>query len=130
MFGVVACIDNGPRSASCVTTGPARLFRMSERDFDNLFASGHRFAYQMVDLVARQLVQHVREANQMLPLPGKPSGRARDGKAMEQLLPPAATEPEPELDFGEQPALELENVLPLELELDLGEFEPEAAPLG
>jgi len=130
MFGVVACIDNGPRSASCVTTGPARLFRMSARDFDNLFASGHRFAYQMVDLVARQLVQHVREANQMLPLPGKPSGRARDGKAMEQLLPPASTVPEAELDFGEQPALELDNALPLELELDLGEFEPEGPPLG
>lgn len=77
MFGVVACIDNGVRSASCVTTGPATLLKMTERDFDQLFASGHRFAFQMVDLVSRQLVRHLRDANQMLPLPGRPPGPAR-----------------------------------------------------
>jgi CRP-like cAMP-binding protein len=86
MFGIVACLDNGPRSASCVTTGPARLLKMTVRDFDALFASGHRFAYQLVDLVARQLVQHVRDANQLLPLPGKRSGPAKMAKPLETPL--------------------------------------------
>ncbi|MBE2251201.1 MAG: cyclic nucleotide-binding domain-containing protein [Myxococcus sp.] len=128
MFGVVACIDNGLRSASCLTTGPARLFRMSERHFDTLFASGHRFAYQMVDLVARQLVSHVREANQMLPLPGRPSGPARSARPVEQMLP---TAPErSDLELVEAPELEIESALPLELELDLGDFESEGVLLG
>jgi len=56
MFGVVACIDQGLRSASCVATGPATLLKMSDKDFDQLFAAGHRFAFQIVDLLARQLV--------------------------------------------------------------------------
>lgn len=128
MFGVVACIDSGPRSASCLTTGPAKLFRMSERHFDTLFASGHRFAYQMVDLVARQLVSHVREANQMLPLPGRAAGQAREAKPVQQML---AAAPDPsDLDLVDNPELEIEQALPLELELDLGDFESEGALLG
>lgn len=128
MFGVVACIDSGPRSASCLTTGPAKLFRMSERHFDGLFASGHRFAYQMVDLVARQLVSHVREANQMLPLPGRAAGQAREAKPVQQML---AAAPDPsDLDLVDKPELEIEQALPLELELDLGDFESEGALLG
>lgn len=128
MFGVVACIDNGPRSASCLTTGPAKLFRMSDRHFDTLFASGHRFAYQMVDLVARQLVSHVREANQMLPLPGRAAGPARAAKAVGQML---HTAPDPtDLDLVQPPELEIEQALPLELELDLGDFESEGEMLG
>ena len=126
MFGVVACIDDGVRSASCLTTGPAKLLRMSDRDFDLLFASGHRFAYQMVDLVARQLVQHVREANHMLPVPGRGSGIAKLSKPVPNLL---ARAPNPvvetvtlsdEADFSD---LGLENALPLELEMELGDFE-------
>ncbi len=128
MFGVVACIDDGVRSASCLTTGPAKLLRMSDRDFDLLFASGHRFAYQMVDLVARQLVQHVREANHMLPVPGRGSGIAKLSKPVVNLLAsgPAAPAEESlsltddEADFSD---LSLESALPLELEMELGDFE-------
>lgn len=123
MFGVVACIDSGARSASCVTTGPATLFKMTDRDFDQLFASGHRFAFQMVDLVARQLVQHVREANQMLPAPGHPVGKAATSKPVEHMLP---TSPAPEdLDLITR-ELEIDAALPLEVELDIGEFKAES----
>ncbi len=128
MFGVVACIDSGPRSASCLTTGPAKLFRISDRHFDSLFASGHRFAYQMVDLVARQLVQHVRDANQMIPLPGKAAGPARAAKPVEEMLP-AAPDPS-DIQLVEKPELEIEQALPLELELDLGDFSSEGELLG
>ena len=96
--------------------------------FDLLFASGHRFAYQMVDLVARQLVQHVREANHMLPVPGRGSGIAKLSKPVVNLLAsgPAAPAEESlsltddEADFSD---LSLESALPLELEMELGDFE-------
>lgn len=114
MFGVVGCIDNGPRSASCVTAGRATLLKMRERDFDQLFASGHRFAFQMVDLVARQLVQHVREANALLPSPGRPPGRASRSKPMKDMLPSDALEGPDEII-----ELQMEDALPLEVELDL-----------
>lgn len=123
MFGVVACIDAGARSASCVTTGAALLLRMRDQDFDQLFAAGHRFAFQMVDLVARQLVQHLREANQMLPLPGRPSGIAKIARPVEKMIP---AEPSPE-DLDLLPReLEVDAALPLELELDLGDFQSES----
>ncbi|MFO0598568.1 MAG: cyclic nucleotide-binding domain-containing protein [Myxococcaceae bacterium] len=127
MFGVVACIDAGVRSASCVATGPAVLLKMSDRDFDQLFASGHRFAFQMVDLLARQLVQHLRDANMMLPLPGRQSGIAKVARPVEKMLP---SEPSPaDLDaIGNE--LEVEAALPIEMELDLGEFTPESEALG
>lgn len=127
MFGVVACVDDGVRSASCVTSGPATLLRMSERDFDTLFASGHRFAFQMVDLVARQLVQHLRDANQMLPAPGRAAGPAPTAKAVTGMLPSAPSHDDLELIPTE---LELDSALALEVELDLGDFQAEAALLA
>jgi CRP-like cAMP-binding protein len=115
MFGVVACLDAGPRSASCVTAGAATLLRMSDRDFDQLFATGNRFAFQMVDLVARQLVQHVRDTNQMLPVLGRASGIARPAIAkhptQEHVVPPA-----PPM------AIDMESSLPIALELDVESF--------
>lgn len=127
MFGVVACIDAGVRSASCIATGPAVLFKMTDRDFDQLFASGHRFAFQMVDLLARQLVQHLRDANLMLPLPGRSSGIARVTKPVDKMLPS-----EPSVDDLDAISneLEVEAALPIEMELELGEFTPESEALG
>lgn len=128
MFGVVACIDAGRRSASCLTSGPALLLKMTERDFDQLFAAGHRFAFQMVDLLARQLVQHVREANQMLPTPGsRDSGVAKLSKPVEQMLAAPPSAEDVDLISTE---LEVDSALPIELELDLGEFRAESEALG
>lgn len=91
MVGLVSCLDEGRRSAS-VGAGPrpTRLLRLSDESFDVLFASGHRFAFMLTELIARQLVLHVRHANQQL------------------------SAPEPAPDPG---------VLPLELDLDLGELD-------
>lgn len=66
MFGLVAAIDAGKRSASCITTGPARLLRLNHHDFETLFATGNKFAFHIVDLVACQLVQHLREVDRVL----------------------------------------------------------------
>ncbi len=119
MFGVVACLDSGPRSASCVTTGPATLLKMGQRDFEMLFASGHRFAFQMVDLVARQLVQHLRDANDLLPTPGGKPGTAGLAKPVKPML---HTEPSAEdLDLIPS-AIEVDAASPLEFELDLSDL--------
>ncbi|MCA3014430.1 MAG: cyclic nucleotide-binding domain-containing protein, partial [Myxococcaceae bacterium] len=107
MFGLVACIDAGPRSAACRTVRPARLFRMSARQFETLFEAGHRVAYQMVDLVARQLVAHVRDATLLLARP--------TAKAPAPATPAAAAPPE-------RADLELDQALPLEFELDLSDL--------
>jgi CRP-like cAMP-binding protein len=115
MFGVVACIDSGPRSASCLTTGPSTLFRMSKRHFDLLFASGHRFAFQMVDLVARQLVAHVREANQLLPLPGS----ANPSASFAASRPSAA---HPQSAAIDQEMLPVAQAMPLTLEIEMAEL--------
>lgn len=102
MFGIVACVDDGLRSASCVATGPARFLRITNRDFDVLFESGHRFAYQLVDLITRQLVEHVRNSTTLPSRPGEP---------VAPELPPVV----------QGTALDL---LPLELDLDLDQALP------
>ena len=72
-------------------------------------------------------MQHVRDANQMLPLPGRQSGIARLSKPVDKMLP---SEPSPEdLDVISN-ELEVEAALPIELELDLGEITPESEVLG
>jgi len=67
MFGMVALIDAGGRAATCSTAGPSRLLRLGGSEFEALFAAGHRFSHEIVNLVARQLVQHLRVANTLLP---------------------------------------------------------------
>lgn len=67
MVGLIAVIDGGRRSATCVAKGPASLLRLSRSDFESLFNAGNRFAFQIVDLSSRQLVSHLRKANELLP---------------------------------------------------------------
>ncbi|MBK7858120.1 MAG: cyclic nucleotide-binding domain-containing protein [Archangiaceae bacterium] len=124
MFGLVSAIDQGTRSAACVTTGPARLLKLNDRDFDSLFASGNRFAFQLVDLVARQLVLHLRQANAMLSLPGKPSPVAPASKPLPSLLEaarPGAPAPQVAKQFDE---------LDIDFALDEIQIDPDAGILG
>jgi CRP/FNR family transcriptional regulator, cyclic AMP receptor protein len=126
MFGQVACIDGGTRSASCLTKGPAVLFHMSAKDFDTLFESGHRFTMQVVDLVARQLVQHIREANALLPAPGRVSSIGT-AKALQTSLKMEAQSDDvsaisDELSFHDvfaSDSLTFNEVAPLEIEIDV-----------
>lgn len=67
MFGMVALIDGSGRAATCSTAGPTRLLRLGAAEFEALFAAGHRFSHEIVNLVARQLVAHLRVANTLLP---------------------------------------------------------------
>lgn len=107
MFGMVSLLDGGTRSASCVTTGPARLLRLEKLEFDALFSSGNRFAFQVVDLVCFQLVAHLRAANALLGAP--PASRASSPAPV--LAPVSPLSEEDLLPEGE--------ILPLELEIDV-----------
>jgi CRP-like cAMP-binding protein len=68
-FGMVALMDGGPRSATCVTEGATRLLRLGRADFETLFSSGNRFAFQLVEGMARQLVKNLRAADLLLARP-------------------------------------------------------------
>src|SRR6266851_3894466 len=88
MFGMVSVIDEGRRSATCIAEGPAHLLSLSKRDFDNLFLAGNRFAFQMVDLVSRQLVAQLRSANQLVSgLGSTMQERQAQGDALPEMLP-------------------------------------------
>jgi CRP-like cAMP-binding protein len=69
VFGMVALMDGGPRSATCVTEGPTRLLRLARPDFESLFSSANRFAFQLVEGMARQLVKNLRTADLLLARP-------------------------------------------------------------
>jgi len=101
MFGMVSVIDEGRRSATCAALSAVRLLRLSKPDFDHLFMAGNRFAFQMVDLVSRQLVGQLRSANQLISgSNSEPLSRGTDPNR------PAGLEALPEM-------------LPLELEIEL-----------
>ena len=104
MFGLISVIDQGRRAAGCVTMGPARLLRLSKPDFDSLFSSGNRFAFQIVDLASRQLVAHLRSANELLRGRGGTAGRSPGATSAQGSLGGPDAEPE---------------IIPLELELEL-----------
>jgi len=123
MLGIVALLDKGHRSASAVTTGPAKLLRLSRRDFELLFNAGNRFAFLMLDLVARQLVAHLRNANELLAqqlpasAPGAPGAPApaTAGADEADFSDVVVTE---EADDGEGEELNVD-VLPLDLEIEV-----------
>lgn len=96
-FGMVALMDGGPRSATCVTEGPTRLLRLGRADFESLFSLGNRFAFRLVEGMARQLVKNLRAADLLL---------ARPGASLPPLAVSTGLFSESELaalDFGEVP---------------------------
>jgi CRP-like cAMP-binding protein len=67
LLGLVALLDHGPRSATCVARGDTRLLRLSRADFELLFNASNRFAFDIVDLISKQLVAHLRATNELVP---------------------------------------------------------------
>jgi len=63
IFGEVALLDGGPRSATCVAGGDGAIIALLSRDdFTLLFEAGNPFAFSMVRLVTRQLTRRMRHA--------------------------------------------------------------------
>ncbi len=63
IFGELALLDGGGRSASC-WVGPkgARVGVLGRSEFDHVFNSGEPFAYSLLDLIADRLIDRVRGA--------------------------------------------------------------------
>jgi CRP-like cAMP-binding protein len=112
MLGLVSVIDKGRRSASCLSQGPARLLRLSRPDFEALFGAGNAFALDLVDLVCRQLVAHLRATNELIPRPG----------SLEARLTP----PQPIAAIHLEDLASQAEVLPLDLELTLDPLSSES----
>ena len=68
VFGQVALIDAGARSATCRAREKVRAFRLDRQDFDMLFSSGSQFAFRFQLAIARIAAAQLRDANRKLNL--------------------------------------------------------------
>jgi len=66
LFGHLALVDSGPRTATCVAATTARLLVLDRGDFDALFSNNTRFAFKFQDVIARTAAQQLRLATERL----------------------------------------------------------------
>ena len=66
LFGQVALIDGGRRSANCIAYGTTVLLALDRNEFDLVFRSGSSFAFKFMDVITRILVGQLRGANKRL----------------------------------------------------------------
>lgn len=66
VFGQIALVDAGTRTATCRAKSVVHVARLDRQDFDTLFASGSQFALQFSEVIARVAVQQLRQANRRL----------------------------------------------------------------
>ena len=81
LFGQVALIDGGGRSANCIAAEPSVVMALDRNEFDLLFRSGSTFAFKFLDVLTRILVGQLRNANTRLGEVAKVQG----AKALPQL---------------------------------------------
>jgi CRP/FNR family cyclic AMP-dependent transcriptional regulator len=63
MFGEIALVDGGLRSASCrASEGGAALSLLGRHEFDQIFNAGSPFAFKLMDLIGERVVERVRKA--------------------------------------------------------------------
>jgi CRP-like cAMP-binding protein len=66
LFGHLALVEPGPRTATCLASTTCRLLTLERDDFDTLFASGTRFAFKFQEVIAITAAQQLRLANERL----------------------------------------------------------------
>lgn len=66
LFGQIALVDQGPRSATCRARGKCELMRLDASDFEMLFSSGSQFAFRFQTVIALTAVEQLRRANARL----------------------------------------------------------------
>ncbi|MFT6629881.1 MAG: CRP-like cAMP-binding protein, partial [Flavobacteriales bacterium] len=68
IFGQIALVDSGKRTATCRALGDVHLARLQRADFDTLFTSGSTFAFLFQEAIAKVAVGQLRHANSRLQL--------------------------------------------------------------
>jgi len=66
MVGQLCLIDGQPRSATCTAITRTLVLRGERRLFDRLFTQGDPLAFRFIDVITRELCQHLRATNQHL----------------------------------------------------------------
>ena len=66
LFGQVALVDQGNRSASCRAVTEVEIMQLDATDFEMLFSSGSQFAFRFQTVIAQTAVQQLRSANARL----------------------------------------------------------------
>lgn len=66
MFGLVALLDGGRRSATCAARGPGRVAEMPRQAFQDLQQSNAPLAGKFQFAIARQLTRDVRQTTRVL----------------------------------------------------------------
>lgn len=66
LFGQIALVDQGPRSATCRAIVDTELLQLDASDFEMLFNSGSQFAFRFQELIARHAVRQLRSATRTL----------------------------------------------------------------
>ena len=63
LFGEIALVDGGLRSASCrASMSGVKLAGLGRAEFDQIFNAGSPFAYKLMDLIGERVVTRVRSA--------------------------------------------------------------------
>lgn len=88
VFGHIALVDQGPRSATCVALESTRVLALDHQDFETLFTSGTRFALLFQDVIARTVSQQLRAANDRLAvaLAASPARQHSELRTTQELL--------------------------------------------
>lgn len=66
LFGLIALIDHGPRSATCKANGPVRVAFLPSNAFELLFKGKTHIQYRFQQVIARQLVYDIKTAISLL----------------------------------------------------------------
>ena len=66
LFGLIAMVDQGARSASCRAQGEAKLAKLPRRAFTKLFAANAEIAYAFSRALATQLARDFRALDRQL----------------------------------------------------------------
>ena len=93
LFGQVALMDGGRRSANCIAHESTEVLAMDRNEFDLLFRSGSSFAFKFSDVLIRILVGQLRNANRRL--------AEVANKQQSRAVPARSTDPEVQELFKE-----------------------------
>jgi CRP-like cAMP-binding protein len=66
LFGLIALLDDEPRSATCRAAGPVRVAVLQRRDFESLFFSNEPVAAALHDALVAQLTLDFRNVNRQI----------------------------------------------------------------